>query len=245
MGWGNPAIIGGFAVGIAAIVAFIKIEEKAAEPLIPLRLFGNQQYTMLLVIGFICYFYTTAMNTYAPIGAMKVLGASTGLAGSLQFPRTILTMVLPTVAGVWVGKKSANAWKAMAIGTLLVAVPMLALGFTNAAMPIAVYFVAITVTGVAESFRAVSITPTAQATLPPADMGVGTSLVNFVNSLANTIAAAVFGVAYNMNTAADPTNAALIQNGVCAVFMTAAVVTFVGFLLVVFVIRPKLQPKGM
>ena len=245
VGWGNPAIIGGFVVGIAAIVAFIKIEEKAAEPLIPLRLFGNQQYTMLLVIGFICYFYTTAMNTYAPIGAMKVLGASTGLAGSLQFPRTILTMVLPTVAGVWVGKKSANAWKAMAIGTLLVAVPMLALGFTNAAMPIAVYFVAITVTGVAESFRAVSITPTAQATLPPADMGVGTSLVNFVNSLANTIAAAVFGVAYNMNTAADPTSAALIQNGVCAVFMTAAVVTFVGFLLVVFVIRPKLQPKGM
>ncbi len=245
MGWGNPAIIGGFVVGIAAIVAFIKIEEKAVEPLIPLRLFGNQQYTMLLVIGFICYFYTTAMNTYAPIGAMKVLGASTGLAGSLQFPRTILTMVLPTVAGVWVGKKSANAWKAMAIGTLLVSLPMLALGFTNAAMPIAVYFVAITVTGVAESFRAVSITPTAQATLPPADMGVGTSLVNFVNSLANTIAAAVFGAAYNMNTAADPTNAALIQNGVCAVFMTAAVVTFVGFLLVIFVIRPKLQPKGM
>ncbi len=245
MGWGNPAIVGGFVVGIAAIVAFIKIEEKAVEPLIPLRLFGNQQYTMLLVIGFICYFYTTAMNTYAPIGAMKVLGASTGLAGSLQFPRTILTMVLPTVAGVWVGKKSANAWKAMAIGTLLVSLPMLALGFTNAAMPIAVYFVAITVTGVAESFRAVSITPTAQATLPPADMGVGTSLVNFVNSLANTIAAAVFGAAYNMNTAADPTNAALIQNGVCAVFMTAAVVTFVGFLLVIFVIRPKLQPKGM
>ncbi len=245
MGWGNPAIIGGFVVGIAAIVAFIKIEEKAVEPLIPLRLFGNQQYTMLLVIGFICYFYTTAMNTYAPIGAMKVLGASTGLAGSLQFPRTILTMVLPTVAGVWVGKKSANAWKAMAIGTLLVSLPMLALGFTNAAMPIAVYFVAITVTGVAESFRAVSITPTAQATLPPADMGVGTSLVNFVNSLANTIAAAVFGAAYNMNTAADPTNTALIQNGVCAVFMTAAVVTFVGFLLVIFVIRPKLQPKGM
>ncbi len=245
MGWGNPAIIGGFVVGIAAIVAFIKIEEKAVEPLIPLRLFGNQQYTMLLVIGFICYFYTTAMNTYAPIGAMKVLGASTGLAGSLQFPRTILTMVLPTAAGVWVGKKSANAWKAMAIGTLLVSLPMLALGFTNAAMPIAVYFVAITVTGVAESFRAVSITPTAQATLPPADMGVGTSLVNFVNSLANTIAAAVFGAAYNMNTAADPTNAALIQNGVCAVFMTAAVVTFVGFLLVIFVIRPKLQPKGM
>ncbi len=242
-GWGHPAIIGGFVAGIAAAVVFVKIEKAAAEPLIPLRLFGNQQYTLLLVIGFICYFYTTAMNTYAPIGAMKVLGASTSLAGSLQFPRTILTMVLPTVVGVWVGKNAQNAWKAMAVGTALVALPMLALGFTNAAMPIAVYFAAITVTGVAESFRCVSITPTAQATLPPADMGVGTSLVNFVNSLANTIAAATFGVAYDLNTAADPTDTALIQNGVCAVFMVAALVTFVGFLLVVFVIRPKLAEK--
>ncbi len=244
VGWGNPAIIGGFVLGIAALLAFVNIEKKAEEPLIPLRLFGNRQYTLLLVVGFICYFYTTAMNTYAPIGAMKVMGVSTGLAGSLQFPRTILTMILPTVAGVWVGKKSANAWKAMAVGTLLVAVPMLAMGFTSAAMPVAVYFAAITVTGVAESFRAVSITPTAQATLPPADMGVGTALVNFVNSLANTIAATVFGVAYNLNTAADPTNAALIQNGVNAVFLVAAVVTFVGFLLVVLVIRPALSDKA-
>ncbi len=244
VGWGNPAIIGGFVLGIVALLAFVNIEKKAEEPLIPLRLFGNRQYTLLLVVGFICYFYTTAMNTYAPIGAMKVMGASTGLAGSLQFPRTILTMILPTVAGVWVGKKSANAWKAMAVGTLLVAVPMLAMGFTSAAMPVAVYFAAITVTGVAESFRAVSITPTAQATLPPADMGVGTALVNFVNSLANTIAATVFGVAYNLNTAADPTNAALIQSGVNAVFLVAAVVTFVGFLLVVLVIRPALSEKA-
>ncbi len=244
IGWGHPAIICGLIVGIAAVVALIKIEEKASEPLIPLRLFANQQYTLLLVIGFICYFYTTAMNTYAPIGAMKVMGVSTGLAGSLQFPRTILTMLLPTVVGVWVGKSAANAWKAMAIGTLFVAVPMLALGFTSAGMPIAVYFVAITITGVAESFRATSITPTAQATLPAADMGVGTSLVNFVNSLANAIAACIFGVAYNLNTAADPTNAALIQNGVNAVFLTAAVVTFVGFLLVMLVIRPKLTEKS-
>ncbi len=244
MGWTNPAILAGLAVGIAAVVALIKIEQGAPEPLIPLRLFANKQYTLLLIIGFICYFYTTAMNTYAPIGALKVMGVSTGLAGSLQFPRTILTMILPTAAGVWVGKNAAkNAWKAMAIGTALVAVPMFVMGFTTSATPIAVYFVAITVTGVAESFRAVSITPTAQGTLPPADMGVGTSLVNFCNSLANTVAATVFGVAYNLNTATDPTNAALIQNGVNAVFLTAAIVTAIGFALVVLVIRPSLEAK--
>ena len=90
---------------------------------------------------------------------------------------------------------------------------------------------------------ATSITPSAQATLQPADMGVGTSLVNFVNSLANTIAAAVFGAAYNLNTAADPTNVAYIQNGVDSVFRLAAIVAVIGLVLVIFVVRPKMTAK--
>lgn len=183
------------------------------------------------------------MNVYAPIGAMKVMGASTSAAGALQMPRTIITIFLPTMAGVWVGKKASNAWKAMVVGTLFVAVPMAVMGFTTPSTSIIIYFVALTITGIAESYRSVSITPSAQATLQPADMGVGTSLVNFVNSLANTIAAAVFGAAYNLNTAADPTNVAYIQNGVDSVFRLAAIVAVIGLVLVIFVVRPKMTAK--
>ena len=76
-------------------------------------------------------------------------------------------------------------------------------------------------------------------------MGVGTSLVNFVNSLANTIAATVFGVAYNLSTAADPTNVANIQNGVNSVFRLAAIVAVIGLVLVIFVVRPKMTAKKL
>ena len=243
MGWGNPAIIAGFVIGIVALVVLVKIEGKSAEPLIPLKLFKNSQYTVLLIVGFICYFYQSAMNVYAPIGAMKVMGDSTSAAGALQMPRTIITIFLPTMAGVWVGKKASNAWKAMVVGTLFVAVPMAVMGFTTPSTSIIIYFVALTITGIAESYRSVAITPSAQATLQPADMGVGTSLVNFVNSLANTIAAAVFGAAYNLSTAADPTNVAYIQNGVNSVFRLAAIVAVIGLVLVIFVVRPKMTAK--
>lgn len=244
IGWNNPAIIAGFVIGIIALIVLVKIEEKANEPLIPLKLFKNTQYTVLLIIGFICYFYQTAMNVYAPIGAMKVMGTSTSVAGALQMPRTIITIFLPMIAGVWVGKKAANAWKAMVIGTVLAALPMAMMGFTAPGTSIIIYFVALTITGIAESYRSVSITPSAQATLQPEDMGVGTSLVNFVNSLANTIAAAVFGVAYDLNAASDPTNVSNIQNGVNAVFWLAAIVSAIGFLLVIFVVRPKMTAKA-
>lgn len=244
MGWTSPAILAGFAVGIIGLVALVKIENKAAEPIIPMRLFKNKNYTVLLIVGFICYFYQNAMNVYAPIGAIQVMKKATTIAGTLQMPRTLVTIFLPTIAGAWVGKKAGNAWKAMAIGTSLAAIPMAVMGFTNANTSIMVYLVALAVTGIAESFRSVSITPSAQATLQPQDMGVGTALVNFVNSLAGTISAAVCGVAYNMNTVADPTNVANIQNGVNAVFWLAAIVSAIGFVIVIFVVRPQMTKKA-
>lgn len=245
VGWTSPAIIAGFVIGIIALIALVKIENKASEPLIPMKLFKNKNYTILLIVGFICYFYQNAMNVYAPIGAMQVMGAPTSAAGALQMPRTIITIILPTIAGAWVGKKAANAWKAMVIATGLVAIPMAVMGaMTNSGASIMIYFVALAITGIAESFRAVSITPTAQGMLAPEDMGVGTSLVNFANSLAGTIAAAVFAVAYNASTAADPTNVALIQSGVKSVFWTAAVVLIIGLLLVLFIVKPQMSKKA-
>ena len=243
MGFAHPAIITGFVIGVIALILFVKIENKTNEPLIPMYLFKNKKYTVLLVIGFICYFYQNAMNVYAPVGALQVMKASTSLTGALQMPRTILTIILPTIAGVWAGKKTANAWKAMVVGTVFVAIPMLMMAFTTPSTSIILYFVALTITGIAESFRAVSITPSAQSALEPHDMGVGTSLVNFANSLAQTISAAVFAVAYNACTASDPTNTTLIKNGVNAVFLVAAVVTVAGFILVVTVIRPLMDEK--
>ena len=243
IGWTNPAIIGGFILGIVALVALIKIEEKAEEPIIPLALFKNKNYTMLLVVGFASYFYQNAMNVYAPIGAMQVMGKSASIAGSLQMPRTLLTIIVPIIAGTWVGKKTSNMWKAMVGATALAGIPMLAMGFTSPTTPIMIYFVALTFTGIAESFRSVSITPAAQSMLEPKDIGVGTSFVNFFNSLSGTVAATVFAVAYNMNTAADPTNVELIQKGINAVYWVAGIVGIVGLIVVVLFVRPQMSDK--
>ena len=243
IGWTNPAIIGGFILGIVALVALIKIEEKAEEPIIPLALFKNKNYTMLLVVGFASYFYQNAMNVYAPIGAMQVMGKSASIAGSLQMPRTLLTIIVPIIAGTWVGKKTSNMWKAMVGATALAGIPMLVMGFTSPTTPIMIYFVALTFTGIAESFRSVSITPAAQSMLEPKDIGVGTSFVNFFNSLSGTVAATVFAVAYNMNTAADPTNVELIQKGINAVYWVAGIVGIVGLIVVVLFVRPQMSDK--
>lgn len=47
----------------------------------------------------------------------------------------------------------------------------------------------------------------------------------------------------NLSTAADPTNVAYIQNGVNSVFRLAAIVSVIGLVLVIFIVRPKMTAK--
>lgn len=243
LGLFHPLILLGFATGILGLILFIRVESRNNEPLIPLKLFKNPNYSVLLLIGFSCYFYQTAMNVYAPIAALNVLGTSTSVAGSLQFPRTILTIFLPALFGVWAGKSTKNLWKCMIYAGLVVGISMLLLGCTTPDTSILLYYFAITLTGLAESFRSVSVTPAAQMALPPEEIGIGTSLFSFATALSSTVSAALYGAIYNANIAADPADSLLMQNGVNAVFIFASVVSFAGAVLAIFVARAKFNKK--
>jgi len=243
LGWST--LVSGivFAVGVVFAVILLKHESSIDQPIIPVKLFKEKKYLYFLVVGAICYFGRGAVDNYAPIGAQMVINTSVSLSGSMQLPKTLLTMFLPAIAGVWMAKKKTNMWKAMFIATLLFALPLLIMGFT---MPVSwyiwVYIAVITVMGIAESYRGVSFTAGAQSCLKIEDFGVGTSMVNFANSLSASIAAAVYSAIYGISTASG-TSVANIQMGVNGVFLTAGLVTVAGVILVLAVIRPMLKKE--
>ena len=230
IGWANPKIIIGFIASVILGFFLVKAEKKAVEPIIPMNLFTNKRYRTLIIIGVIAYFYQEAMNMYAPLSVQKVMGQSATISGSLQFPRMLLIMILPVIVGTWVSKKAGNTKKAMIIATGVVAVSFLVMGFTTSSTPVIVYFVALALTGVAESFRAVSITPSAQAALDPSEWGIGTSLLTFMNSLSLLFAAAIDGIVFDINK----NN---IQTGINGIFLLTAVISIIGVLIVIFGIK--------
>jgi len=241
LGWSTVVTGIVLALGIVFAVVLLKHESSIEQPIIPMKLFREKTYVMFLLVGAICYFGRGAVDNYAPLGAQKVIQTSAALSGSLQLPKTLLTMFLPAIAGVWMAKKKTNMWKAMLIATLLFAIPLLSMGFTvQAGWYIWVYFVVITISGIAESFRGISFTPAAQSVLKPEDIGIGTSMINFANSLVASIAAAIYSAIYGLCTASGVT-ADTVQKGVNGVFLTAGIVTVVGVVIVLTVIRPMLK----
>ena len=73
-------------------------------------------------------------------------------------------------------------------------------------------------------------------------MGIGTSMINFANSLVASVAAAIYSAIYGVCTASGVT-ADTVQKGVNGVFLTAGIVTIVGVVIVLTKIRPMLSKE--
>ncbi|WP_024466329.1 MFS transporter [Treponema pedis] len=232
IGWSNKIIIISLISSMLFLFLLIKIEKKSKEPIIPLHLFLNKKYSILLIAGVICYFYQNQMNVYAPLAIQSILNKSATLSGALQLPRTIITMILPIIFGAWLGKRKSKYWIAITFAAGIPFIAFFALSFTNSASSVLLFYIIISLTGIAESFRSVSITPAAQATLQPQELGIGTSLITFMNSISTLIAAAVTGIIFDSNK----NNMTLAINNI---FMLTAVISFFGILIAVFIVRKQ------
>ncbi len=238
MGWTNPVILVLFVVAIIGAVAFVKVEDAAGPiAIVPIRLFKNKKLVFILIIGWLTFFYQTAMNTYIPLALLNVIQAPATLTGMLQLPRTAFSMFVPVMAGTWVGKKTGRRWQAMAISMICYIVTFAPMCLTSPAMPAILYIVLLALTGIGDGFKSVVMTPSAQAAVEPQDMGIATALVTFFNSTASPIAAALMGVVYD-TLRGGSMEVAAVQAGVNGVFVMTTVSVVIGLVLVFLFIRP-------
>lgn len=243
LGWGDWKILCGFVIGIIGMVALWKTQNGPAA-LIPKQIFKNKAYSMILLIGFFSVFYQTALNVYVPAGVQDLLHASNAASGSLQIPRTILSVVLPTFCGIWLAKnQTRNTWVSMALTGFCILLSFSLLVFMGPHMPLWFVIVMVSFTGIADAFRAVTLTPAAQAELKPQDMGIGTSMLGFVITLSNLISSAIFGIAFDTLKNANP-GVAGETAGLDTVFLLAAISGLICLLLAVTVYRKMVIKKA-
>jgi EmrB/QacA subfamily drug resistance transporter len=97
--WDSPASVAVLAVGVAALVAFVLVERRAAEPVVPLWVFRRP----VLVGGALAQLGVGALliglDSYVPVFAQGVLGASAVAAGFALATMTIGWPLASTFAG--------------------------------------------------------------------------------------------------------------------------------------------------
>jgi EmrB/QacA subfamily drug resistance transporter len=84
--WSSPLVIGLIAVSVLSLALFAIVERKAAEPVLPLRLFQRQTFVVTSVVGLIVGFALFGSVTYFPLYLQVVKGVSPTTSGMQMIP---------------------------------------------------------------------------------------------------------------------------------------------------------------
>jgi EmrB/QacA subfamily drug resistance transporter len=194
--WGSGIIIGLFAGSVIALALFVLVEARAAEPIMPLRLFRSSVFTISVILAFIVGFAMLGAMTFLPTYLQYVKGVSATASGVRTLPLVIGLLVTSIASGVAVSRT--GRYKIFPIaGTLVMALGLYLLSRLDAHTGTLVTSLDMLVLGAGIGLCMQVLTIIVQNTADFADLGVATSAVTFFRTLGSSFGVAIFGTIYS------------------------------------------------
>src|SRR5262249_12991763 len=97
--WGSPQIIGLAVTAVVTLALFLLVERRATEPIIPLGLFRNRNFSLISAVGFLLGFAMFGALNFLPLYQQTVQGASATNSGLLLLPMMAAAMVTSLFVG--------------------------------------------------------------------------------------------------------------------------------------------------
>jgi EmrB/QacA subfamily drug resistance transporter len=108
-GWGSTLIVSLLAGAGVLLVAFVAIQRRSENPMLPLGLFRNRAFTGVQIAAFAISASLFALFLYLTLYLQQFLGNSPLGAGERYLPLTIVTFVVAGLSGAWVSRVAARA----------------------------------------------------------------------------------------------------------------------------------------
>ncbi|ABK73302.1 MDR family MFS transporter [Mycolicibacterium smegmatis] len=190
--WTSPMIIGLFIGSITALVLFVRAETRAAEPILPMRLFRSPVFTVCCVLSFIVGFAMLGALTFLPTFMQFVDGVSATESGLRTLPMVAGLLITSTGSGALVGRT--GRYKIFPVmGTAIMVVGFLLLSRMDATTPFVLQSLYLFILGTGIGLCMQVLILTVQNTSRFDDLGVATSGVTFFRTIGSSFGAAIFG----------------------------------------------------
>ncbi|MFH8405877.1 DHA2 family efflux MFS transporter permease subunit [Streptomyces sp. NPDC018019] len=194
-GWGSWQIIGLGVLGLVLLAVFVAVERRAAEPVLPLRLFRLRSFTLTAVIGFVIGFAMFGSMTYLPTFLQVVKGVSPTMSGVHMLPMVIGMLLSSTGSGQLVSRT--GHYKVFPIaGTAVTAVGLLLLHQLGPASGTAVMSLFFFVFGFGLGLVMQVLVLIVQNAVDYEDLGVATSGATFFRSIGSSFGVSIFGTVF-------------------------------------------------
>ena len=193
--WLSPMIIGLVLASVVGIVAFLYVEPRAEEPMLPLRLFTNKVFSVSSVISFVVGFAMLGAMTFLPTYLQYVQGVSATSSGLRMLPMVLGLLGASIAAGVVVGRT--GRYKPFPIaGSVFLTLGLLLMSTMDAETGFVRISLNMLVLGVGIGLCMQVLVIIVQNTSDYRDLGVATSGVTFFRTLGSSFGAAAFGAIY-------------------------------------------------
>jgi EmrB/QacA subfamily drug resistance transporter len=194
-GWGSVQILGLGLITVAATVAFLVTESRAAEPMLPLHVFTNRNFSVAMVLTFLTGLSMFGAMTFLPLYQQTVQGASPTVSGLLLTPMMLGVTVTSIVAGQVTAKT--GKYKMFPImGGAIMGVAMYLLTHLDTHTTRLTSGLIYVVLGLGMGLLMQMVSLIAQNSVQQKDMGVASSARMFFQQIGGSLGVAAFGAIF-------------------------------------------------
>jgi EmrB/QacA subfamily drug resistance transporter len=200
--WGSPVIIGLFAASAVLIVAWYVSARTAAEPMLPLRLFGNPVFTVSAAILLAAGFAMFGAISYLPLFLQIAHGVSATLSGVYLLPMVGGMLITSILSGQLIART--GTYKVYPIvGTAVLSVGLFLLSRLDehtATWLMDLYFF---VLGFGLGLIIQVLVIAVQNSSDYADLGAATSAATFFRTIGGAFGVSIFGAVFANRLASE------------------------------------------
>ncbi|MDN3496451.1 MFS transporter [Planococcus sp. APC 4015] len=190
-GWGLPVAVAGV-VAAVALAAFIVVERRAPEPLVPLRHFADRTVLICIVLSAVIGVGLFSVVAYVPTFIQMAYRTSATVSGLVPIA-TVFGMLVSTLLTGYLASRSGRYRVFPIIGTAVAAVGLIIMAFLPTGLPLWVPMAAMALVGIGTGAFMNLIVAVAQSAAPREDTGTVTATVSLVRQVGSTTATAVIG----------------------------------------------------
>jgi EmrB/QacA subfamily drug resistance transporter len=190
--WTSPEVVGLLALAVVMLAAFVFVESRVEQPIVPLHLFKNPVFSISMLVGFLTAFGMFGSILFTPLVFQGVLGISATNSGALITPMMFGLIGASTLTGFLMRRIKYYRF----LGTLGVAVMIIGMLLLSQITPgtaewRVVADLIIVGLGIGTTFPL--YLTAVQTALPRRYLGVASSQIQFWRNLGGTVGSAILG----------------------------------------------------
>ncbi len=192
-GFGDLPVLVSLALGAAALAAFVLVERRSQEPMMPLNLFRSRNFSGANLLTLLLYAGLGGSLYFLPFNLIQVHDYSATAAGASFLPFIVITFLMSRWAGGLVTRYGAKL-------PLVIGPSIAAFGFVLFALPgtegpyWTTFFPAVVVQGLGMSLVIAPLTTTALNAVEGRHSGLASGVNNAVSRTAGLLSIAVLGI---------------------------------------------------